>query len=306
MAEQDFPKDKYELIFIEQRSRESSDQYNHSLGFKSLRETADNYSNRMNIRVIFLNMNNNSPYHVGVCNNRGILEARGKYVSVMDGDLLVKPDFLSTLEEAHRDIGTIINLDRRYAIKPVDVDFDNWTKGTIDFEECLKVCRNYDQPIRKTVENKGPLISAPKQWWEAIGGYDEHRIWSTGVTRLGLDVTVRMEIYANCQSLALPGQLCVHPYHPAGFDRSDKIESIVLSAQKQLIDFATSNGEPLYTKRKKIADKLYRKYKWAFNANITGELGLIGRIKLYHARLNFRKGLKRIYLRVLRQLSIQS
>ncbi len=279
LSEQEYPKDQYELIYVEQKSRKISDAFNHKLGLMSLQDTVDLYKDRFNVRAVFLSRSH-IPYHLGICNNAGIRLARGKYISVMDGDLLVKPDFLSRLEEGHKTLKTIFNLERRYSVRPVGVDFDNWTKGVIDFDLCLSESPDRDLPISARVENKGPLISAPREWWEAVGGYDEHRIWSTGVSRLGQDITARLEIYARRESLALPGHICVHPYHPAGFDRGGQIELIVLTAQQRLINFARNHNEPSYVKRKFFTEKNYRKYKWAVEANITGHPDVKGKINL--------------------------
>ena len=41
LADQDYPKDQYELIYVEQHSREASDSFNHSLGLPSLKDTVD-------------------------------------------------------------------------------------------------------------------------------------------------------------------------------------------------------------------------------------------------------------------------
>lgn len=279
LAEQEYPKNDYEFIFVEQRSRRSSDAYNHKFGLLSLQDTVEKYNGQFDVKTLFLD-NDGKPYHLGVCNNAGIGEARGKYISVMDGDVLVQPNFLRSLDKAHDELKTIINLDRRYVTRPVGTDFENWKEGIVDFHLCLAECPERNRPVPGKVANKGPLISAPREWWEAVGGYDEHPIWSTGVTRLGQDVTARMEIYVGRESLALPGQFCVHPYHPSGFDRKANLESLVLSVQKELIEWSKREDDPLHRNRKNFADKLYQKHLWAIEANIFGSYTIETKFRL--------------------------
>jgi hypothetical protein len=54
LAEQQYSKDQYELIYVEQRSRQASDAYNHKLGLQSLQDTVDAYRDRFNVRGLFL------------------------------------------------------------------------------------------------------------------------------------------------------------------------------------------------------------------------------------------------------------
>ena len=280
LAEQQYSKDQYELIYVEQRSRQASDAYNHKLGLQSLQDTVDAYRDRFNVRGLFLSQDQTHPYHLGVSLNRAIREVDGRYISVMDGDVLVRPDFLLCLEEAHQTLGTVINMDRRSAARPVGADFKNWHHGVIDFDLCLAECLDRDRPVPERVSNFGPLISASREWWEAIGGYDTHRIWSTGISRLGWDANTRLEIYSGRRSLPLPEHICVHPYHPAGFNRKADLETMVLSVQLQLIKWTRQNAEPSYEMRKMVADRLYHKYQWAIEANISGKLDGVNQLRL--------------------------
>ena len=98
LAAQDYPKDQYEVIWIEQRSRAASDAFNHRLGLRSLGDTVALYADRCDVRVVYLNQPPAQPYHIGVCVNAGAARARGEILSRMDGDMLVKPDFLRSLD----------------------------------------------------------------------------------------------------------------------------------------------------------------------------------------------------------------
>lgn len=271
LADQVFPRDQYEVIFVEQRSRAESDAFNHRLGLKSLQDTVNEYSDRCNVRALFLNHDVEQPYHLGIANNTAIRLARGRYISVMDGDMLVRPSFLSALQKAHEARPAVINLDRRTSSKPVGVSGRDWVKGQIDFDRCLAVCPDRDHAIPTRVSNKGPMVSAPRQWWEAVGGYDEHALWSTGVSKLGGDVNARLEIYAGQEASVLSDEFAVHPYHPAGFSRQAKVQSLVLGIQQQLWDWSVRHQEPSHVKRQPLANELYKQYRWVFKANQAGK-----------------------------------
>jgi len=292
VEKQNYNKSEYELVFVEQRTREIADAYNHQFGLKSLWDRYQEVRDNFNFRVIYLNHPLAEPYHLGRSNNVGLEIANGEIISIMDGDILIHPNFLKCLDVAHYEHNAVINLARHYASRPVRARFDNWTEGVIDFDLCLAECPDTDKPIPRAVNNKGPLISAPREWWFAVGGYDKHRIWATGISRLGQDVTTRLEIYSGRESLALPGQFCVHPYHPAGFDRGADLEKMVLSIQEELIIWSRQNREYSHRKRQYIQERLYKKYQWVFNANISGDFTI-----LTHIKLKLQKVLSRMRIR---------
>ncbi len=254
---QEYDRNQFELIFVEQRTKEVADAYNHKLGLKSLWDRYEEVKNKMNIRIVYLGDDPSIPYHLGRCNNKAIELAKGEIISIMDGDMLLPSNFLTLLEKYHKDQIAIINLVRHCASYPIGVKKEDWTKGVIDFERCLKACPTRNDPIPRAVGNKGPLISARKEHWEIVGGYDLHPIWSTGVSRLGQDVTARLEILTGVESTALPDAFAVHPYHPLGFLRSNRSSKKLLGLQMDLINWARSNKEPLWEKRTVYTERLF-------------------------------------------------
>lgn len=260
MLIQEYSKDKFELIYVEQRNKETANLYNHKIGLKSLEDRYNETMDLMNIKVIYLNDDTDTPYHLGKCINKGIEEAKGNIISVMDGDLLLPTYFLEELDNAHKTRG-VYNLYRKMATKPVGVDVTNWTEGIIDFEKCLEVCSNKNKQIPIRVSNKGPMISARKEHWLSVGGYDNHIIWSTGLSRLGQDVTTRLEIMLGKESVALQNVFAVHPYHPTGFRRATYKSTKLLSLQQKLIDWAKENKVYKWQKRKKYTKKIYLQNK---------------------------------------------
>ena len=193
---QKFPRDEYELIFVEQRNKRESDEFNHGIGLRSLWDRYEEVKNKLNIQVVFLEEAREIPYHLGKCNNEGIRRSTGEIITVMDGDQLLPPNFLESLTNYHEKItNAVVNIHRRSALYPVGVNtFSDWTKAVIDFNRCLKACPDRFSPLTPTVNNMGPMISARRQYWEAIQGYDTGDVWASVLSKSGLDVNVRLEI----------------------------------------------------------------------------------------------------------------
>lgn len=258
---QEYDQDQFELIFVEQRTKEVADAYNHKLRLKSLWDRYEEVKDRMNIQVVYLGDALSSPYHLGKCNNKGIELAKGETISVMDGDMLLPPDFLKKLGEYHKSGAGVINIVRRMAREPVGVPFERWTEGIIDYDRCLDVCDEAHSLLPRTVGNKGPMISAHRSAWEAIDGYDEHVIWSTGLSRLGQDATARLEMFCQVESTTLPDCFAVHPYHPAGFSRQTLDSVRLLSIQADLIDWARKHNAISWKKRATVTNEVYERNK---------------------------------------------
>jgi len=270
---QEYDRDQFELIFVEQRTKEIANAYNHSIGLKSLWDRYEEVKNRMNIRVVYLGDDLSIPYHLGRCNNKGIELAKGKIISVMDGDLLLPHDFLKKLEEYHDKQTAVVNLFRHMAIHPIGVEEENWTDAKIDFDHCLEACPTRGCSIPRRVNNMGPLISAEREYWHIIGGYDLHPIWSTGISRLGLDVNTRLEILLGIESTALPDCFAVHPYHPVGLNRNAFSSQKLLYLQQRLIDWAITNKVYSWQKRTTYTEKLYYNNqnfvdKWIYSSSL--------------------------------------
>jgi hypothetical protein len=108
-----------------------------------------------------------------------------------------------------------------------------------------------------SVQNYGPMISARREHWQSIHGYDEHPIWSTGLSRIGEDVTRRLEIRLDTRSYLLPSTVCVHPWHPVGFRRDTFAARRMLSLQEELIEWAGRNQASDWRDRLPTAEALY-------------------------------------------------
>lgn len=279
LVSQNFDRDQFELIYVEQRSRAYADNFNHSQNLKSLWDRYEEVKNKIDIKIIYLDQAETVPYHLGITVNKALAMCSGKIVSVMDGDLLLPSDFLKKLESYHnKEKIAIVNLVRHMASKPVGVSHDDWTNAAIDFIKCLAECPTRDDPIPRTISNKGPLISTQRDYWHAVNGYDEHVIWSTGLTRLGQDLTKRLEILSGVQSTALPGSFCVHPWHPVGFRRDALTSQKMLDFHQRLINWTDKHQEHDWQNRLSITNKLYNDNKSFFDRAIFSDLSTPGQL----------------------------
>jgi hypothetical protein len=259
LLSQKYDREKFELIYVEQRDKAHAEAYNRTLGLKTLHDRLLELSGELQLRIEYLNDPLNLPYHLGRCVNRGLAMARGEIISVMDGDLLLPSDFLTRLEEQHSKGQQVVNLLRLMAASPVNAGSDRWTEGQVDFDLCLRECPPVPKPFPVSVDNKGPMISARREAWLAVDGYDEHPIWSTGLSRLGQDVNRRLELACKCNSIALPDRFAVHPYHPLGFSRSTLDSVRLLSLQANLIDWSKERDELSWRVRSRVTQKLFER-----------------------------------------------
>ena len=262
LVKQNYDRSKFELIFVEQRRKEYADGYNHNLGLKSLWDRYMEVKNEINFKVIYLEEDISIPYHLGRMNNAGIDLAKGQIVSVMDGDLLVPPDFLKKLDNYFDKKGrSVVNLFRHMASRPVNVCNEKWAEQLINLKAVLNECPTKDDMLPSQVTNKGPLISALKKDWDDIHGYDMHIVWSTGLTRLGQDATARLELQTNTISSVLPDCYSVHPWHPIGFKRNTDEALKILSLHEKLIAWSKNNMAKTWRERSEYCEDLYSKQK---------------------------------------------
>ena len=233
LAIQDYDKNEYEYIFVEQRSREQSDAFNHQYGLKSLADKIDQYKDIYNVRAIFMD-EENSPFHWGRACNRGIKEAQGEYISVMDGDVLLPPNFITKLDDMYEAGHKVINMKRCMCPYPLGVSkFSDWMKAKVDYDECLAICPDSDHIPEKTA-NKGPLMSAHREYWGQTEGFDESEIFSTVWSIVNNDLNRRLEKAAGEAAVCLQGLVSAHPWHYRPFFSDRKNVSIIIDDFKRV------------------------------------------------------------------------
>lgn len=264
LALQKYPREDFEVIYVEQRSKEVANKYSHRFGLKSLEDKYEEVKNKMNIRILYLNEPLDIPFHGGRCCNAGLTLAKGDIISVIDGDLLFPPDFLEKLSMYHaKHPVVVVDTYRKVARYPVLVKrYKDWRKGGNDFYKCLNA--TYDKyGIPPKYGFGGPMISARKEFWEKTGGYDPHPLFSTNLAKMGGDLFKRMEIATGTRGACLPDCFAVHPWHPQGTGLLRKEEKTLkyFSFQDNLTNWSLEHKKSHYQDRKEFADKIYQENK---------------------------------------------
>lgn len=263
LSQQDFDPNFFEIIYVEQRSKKFSDQYNHKLGLKSLNDIAEEYSDKINVKICYLNEEIQEPYHLGRCVNKGLELANGEIISVMDGDTLVPPNFLTRLTEEHDKQICILNLYRHLSAHPAGViSFSDWKKAEISLSKCIETCFTKYSKITNKYANCGPMISARKEFWDIIEGYDENPFWATSASTLGVDVTRRLEIASDVNRKILQSSYCIHPWHPIGYAKTVRKEQNdlfkkYLNIQNNCTQWSIEKKNPSLKSRNIYAKKQY-------------------------------------------------
>jgi hypothetical protein len=261
LACQDYDLSQVELLYIEQRSRAHADAYNHSAGLPSLHDRSVNESHPF-LRVIHMDDPLDQPYHLGRILNTGIKEARGEIITIMDGDMLLPKDFLIELDKIHQGKPAVVNVERKMCPHPVGSTMENWHKGHFEYEACLGICPDPSH-IPNYVTNKGPMISAPREAFIQAGGYDEHPMFATGLTRAGQDMNARLELATKARSVVVK-RVAVHPFHPQGFSRKTIDAVRVLQVHASIINWTRKNSVINCGDRAAHLDSVYDKHRSLF------------------------------------------
>ena len=259
---QDYSRDEFELIYVEQRSREFADAYNHAVGLKSLYDRYEEVKDQMNITVLYLDEDaSTEPYHLGKSNNAGIAAAKGDIISVMDGDQLLPSDFLTRLQHHHaQNPSQVFNIYRKMGAYPVGVDsYANWTQARPTYETALATCPERYITLPTEPKNFGPMISAPAELWRQAGGYDTHSMWSTALSKLGGDANERLSIAAGKPSQLIQDMFVVHPWHPIGVGamRKSGVAEKYFGLQDQLTKWSQQHNSPAVEARQELTQQLF-------------------------------------------------
>ncbi|WP_428386626.1 glycosyltransferase [Mucisphaera sp.] len=192
LANQDLPREDYELIWVEHGSQIHDD----------LQGRLDH---QPNFRAITLGRS--GTYHASYCFNRGITEARGDILVIIDADVITEPCFLSQILEAHRDQPRLALYCYRYNEAKED------HRDEVDINH-LKRVTSITNP-----SNHGACLSIRKTWIEQINGYDQHPIFATGFHANCLDVYTRLKVLGIPVSWH-PEIRLYHPWHPSTAEHS--------------------------------------------------------------------------------------
>lgn len=186
-AQQAFPADDYELIWVEYYDRVHPDLAAKLAAYPHARS---------------LILGRTGEYHSSYCFNGGLQAATGELILIPDGDLVVEPHFLQTVWEEHQTNDKLVMYIRRYN-EPQAEHRDDWTL------DHLKRVSRLTNPM-----NHGACLTVRKKWLLAINGYEQHPIFSTGFHSNDKDIYMRLSTLG-LPVMWHPSLRLYHPWHPA-------------------------------------------------------------------------------------------
>ena len=181
-AEQAFPSHEYEFIWAEY--------------YGSAVPELEEKINRMgNAKIVYVG--GEGEWHAGRCMNAGIAVSSGELLVIVDGDIVVKPDFLAKMWQAHTAYDNLVLYVRRW-------DEPEATHGhNISAKHLEEVCRLANPT------NYGGCLAIRRKTIEAVNGYEEHVVFSGSGA-------LSMELYTRLRNAGLP--IIWHPmekvFHP--------------------------------------------------------------------------------------------
>ena len=144
-------------------------------------------------------LNGEGQWHVGRCMNAGIAATPGELLVLIDGDVVLEPDALHRVAEAHSGAPTAAIFVRRWDESQQDHN------GSVDLERLrarskLTVATNY-----------GGCLIAPRTLIAKIGGYEEHAVFA-GPGMISGELAVRLR-NAAAPIIWHPTLRVYHPWH---------------------------------------------------------------------------------------------
>ncbi len=255
LANLEWGRDRLEVIFVEQRSAATAAAYAAAEGCKTVAQVSAEVADRLDVKVVHLD-EDDAAYHPGHLLNAGLARATGDIVSTMDADILVPRQFLRVLDELHKRGQRVFTMHRPMAVSPCGTTAADWKNQIIDYDLVRNLAPQAFQPIQAVVPNKAPLLSTRRENWEAIGGYDEHRLFSTAYTLFGRDVSLRFRLLLGDVELPMP-MFAIHPWHPTEVNRSVNKIGVLYTAQEGLMTWSEARRVWDVRARRAVADHLY-------------------------------------------------
>lgn len=187
-ANQDFPKDDYELIWVDYYDSNSE-----------VKKMISQYSN---FRLLTLNNLPSSLWHLGVCINEGVSNSHGDILVIPDGDIAVEEDFLSYVWKEHQRNNNLALYFQRFD----EPKHTSCTKSRKNVEYLKQNCE------LKNANNYGGCLTLRKKTFELIKGYETHSVFAgpgmshketyTRLKNAGIDIRWAKE------------KKVYHPWHP--------------------------------------------------------------------------------------------
>lgn len=215
---QDFPKDEYEILWVE---------YYDSVNSELRSKECDNF------KIITLDNAKSKEYHSSFCFNGGLKEAKGELVVIPDADVLVEKYFLESLWKEHLQCDNLV----MYIHRLNEFMKDHDPQKSYDFEFLKKnVNLNFSS-------NFGGCVTAKKKWFEKINGYDQSEVFSSNYHSNGTDVNVRFKNFG-MHIMWHPSLYLYHPWHiyPDGMSDKTIMQLRLTDRRRFTLDYLPNEG----------------------------------------------------------------
>ena len=180
-ANQNIPRDQYEIIWIEYYHRVSPQIE------QKMKECEQSGKPPVIDQWIVMEMPENIYYHKHLMYNLGIIAAKGEIVVICDSDVMVKPTFVESIIEEFDSVnnsslnksGIVLHLDEVRNINRKYYPFNHPTFEEVMAQGCInwvngKTKGLWDEKDPLHSRNYGACMAARKEDLIAIGGADEH------------------------------------------------------------------------------------------------------------------------------------
>jgi MoaA/NifB/PqqE/SkfB family radical SAM enzyme/GT2 family glycosyltransferase len=236
---QNFPKDQYEIIVIDDGSTDSTEDM-----IKSLTPTCDfKYFYWSRLQEFNPGTSQN---RAGPARNIGIKNATGNLIVFMDSDIICTPDLLNEHYKLHQTDDNLVVIGyRKDMINPNSETFND--VRDLDYGTCNYNIKNLDAPWRLFYSNNA---SVKKEHLSTVGMFDNIFVyWGFEDLELGYRLfKLGLKFILNTNAL------CYHQYHPS---ECKDFENFIESTK--------NNASAFYKKYMRI--KIYYVYKYFLNYN---------------------------------------
>lgn len=229
-AQQTLPQSEYEFIWVE---------YFDSAVAELTRKIED----VPNAQLICLN--GQGHWHAGKCMNSGVAASSGDLLVIVDGDVVVKPNFLEQIWDVHRESDKLVVYVRRWD------EPQTHHNPKITIEHLEQVCY-LPNPL-----NCGGCVTLHRETFAAVRGYEEHPI-------IGGVGAVSKEFYTRLQNAGFPivwlaDMKVFHPWHPGTLPsantRHQRVQAWVIEQRLMNLDTVANDL--------KVADYVAQYSDWA-------------------------------------------
>jgi hypothetical protein len=170
-------------------------------------------------------------YHSSYCFNRGITQARGALLVILDADVLIEANFLESVWKEHQANDQLV----MYVYR---MDEPKRASGVcFDLDFLKKFC------VLTNPENYGGCLTVRKNWLLSINGYEQHELLRGTAHANGRD------LYTRFKNLGLPVKWhpelrLYHPWHPhpPGFKDGYLLQHVLIRHRAANLDVLPYKG----------------------------------------------------------------